>query len=423
MSRVVLMLGLVTLSGWSQIRAGAAERPPVTRQEAALLTDVAEVAETNLVAAVERLDEARAPDRASAALDYSAGNLRLALEAYSLAIAAYEAALSKWPAFHEARVGLGRAQALAEQWTEAERTLRAPAMRADATEDLLLLYGYVLLSLNRVISAESIYRRAVLAGGESSDALFGLARCFMEQQRYRECAATMEELVQRVPDEGAYWRLLAEVRLAEAQSDAAIVALEAARRLGAATPEMLLMLADLYVYRDAPAVAVALFDEALQAEPDQPDWWLRAAEGLLQAGHPEKADAWLTQYAAAAEERPARYFRARARWAAMMDLPEEARTAYRSWIEQDPVNVHALLGMGDLLYADGDWTGAEIWYERAQRVDEGSTMAWQRLARVALDRGAYDQAEDYLQRAHVVSGDPAIARTLQQVRRLRGLEP
>ena len=394
----------------------AAERPSISPREAAALERAAEVAETNTARAVEILDEERRRERSSAALDYSAGNLLTEMERNEEAIAAYREAVEKFPAFDEARLGWGRALAVQEAWEEAERVLRPVAQRHDATEDVLLLYGFVLLELDRVISAESIYRRALIAGGESADAMYGLARCFMEQERYRECAAIMEELVRQRPENATYWALLADVWLAAERPEKALVRLEAAHRLGAASASMLAQLGDLYVHQGQGTDAVRAYDAAWSMRSDDRGLLLRLAEGLLYAGATERVGVLLDQYD---DERTVRYVRVRAQWAEAAGEDEQAREAYREWVQLEPLNERALLALGDLYYDAGDYDMAEIWYERARDAHPQRHEALLRLARVALDREAYDEAANHLERAHVLSGDPEIERSLQQVRRVR----
>lgn len=400
--------------------AGAvwAERPEVSRAEAALLEQAADIAKTNAAAAVALLDDGRNRKQASAALDYSAGNLWTTLETYDQAMAAYETALQKEPAFDEARIGLGRVLVLAERWADAEEALRVLAQPMDAEEELLLLYGYVLLQLDRVITAESIYRRAVLAGGERPEARYGLARCFMIQERYTECAYVMQELVREAPDESDYWGLLADVWRAADQADKALTALETARRLEAMTPRMYAMLGDLYIQRGHARRAAKAYRAALPGLDANTSLQLSIAEGLVWADELETAEKVLAQYAQAETSPAPRYYKVQAQWAERVGDESAAMAAYADWVEREPTDLQALLGRGDLYYDAGDLGEASMWYERAHSAHARNAEPLTRLARVAIDRSAYEEAVDWLEQALVLSGDAGIERTLQQVRRV-----
>jgi len=415
-ANIVLVLGM-----WNA-GVALAERPSVTREEASVLQRAGAVAETNAAAAVTLLDAARRGDRSSAALDYSLGNLLVELEDFEAAEDAFRAAHEKAPLFKEARIGLGRALVLQSRWADAEQTLRGLTGASDASEEVLLLYGYVLLELNRLVSAESVYRRAVLAGGESPDALYGLARCFMEQERFSECAAVMEELVQRRPDEASYWALLADVRLAANRPDGALVALETARRLDVMTPRMRVLLGDLYMNRQRPEAALTAYQAALDAAPGDAAIRLKLAESLLMAGRTDDAGVLLDAHVDAGDEQDIGYYRARAQWAEQTGRDAEAQAAYRAWVKLDPVQEQALLALGDLLHAAGKLSEAETWYDRARVAHPQRTAPLLRLAQIAMDRADYESAEKHLEHAHVLSGDASIERSLQQVRRLRAIE-
>lgn len=390
--------------------------PPVTRQEAALLTRVSELSETDPAAALALLKEALEDGRASAALDYTAANLLLADEQWDAAAKAYRIALGKWPAFVEARAGLARAQALLGRWTDAVETLHDVARQPDAPESVLLLYGHALLHADRWISAESIFRRAALESGDSRDALYGLAQSFMAQQRLAEAAAVMRELVQVEPMETRYWTLWADALLARDEREEAGIVLETARRIGATNARMLALQGELFLNAGRMQAAVAVFDQAIAKDEMSDAMRLRLAEGLLFANELDRAGDLLN--AVQEDEKPTRYYRVRARWAELSDQPEAARAAYAAWIDVEPVNPRALLAMGDWWFRDGALDDAALWYERAVQATPRHAEALQRLAQVAVERRDYETAVTHLEHALVLEGDPSVERALQQVRRL-----
>lgn len=419
--KLLLLLITLTLAELSAASDGEKIRPSVSRQEADLLERAVAVAETNLLLAVEWLDEARTRTGSSAALDYSAGNLHARREAYAQAERAYRDALEKKPGFFDAQLGLGRVLSFQGKWEAAEKILRRLAQDGNATEPILLLYAHVLLESGRVLSAESVYRQALLAGGESPDALYGMARCFLMQERYRECEAVMRELVQLRPGNQAFWTLLADVQRASGKDEAASVTLETSRRLGVASPAMLILLGELYVHQGALTQATEVFSEALERDPSRLELSLRIAEGWVSSGELERAGALLDSYAVRAEILEATYHRVRAQWAERSGRTDVARAAYLKWIALDPLDEQALLALGDLLYDEGEAGEAELWYQRTRNAHPERPAAWLRLARIALDREQYAEAEKLLERAQVLNGDASIGRTLQQIRRLHAL--
>ncbi len=402
------------------IVASAGERPAITRPEAEVLELAAAIAETNQAAAVAMLQEARERPRASAALDYSAGNLLLSLGEFAAAQSAYEAALKKHPDFRDAKLGSARSLLFQELWPEADAVVRPLATAAEASLDVLLMYGYILVAQERFVSAETVYRRAMLLAPDTQDAVMGLAQAFLGQQRYSEAASLLREWVQRSPADASVWQLLAEIEWTAGREDAALTVLETARRLVPLSTAMVQMLGELYQSRGMPAAAVRVYESFETDWADTPAILLRWVEALLD----------LDRIAAAGERldlvedvhQTARHHEVRMRWAQAADEPEIIREALHRWIELDPTNKAALLAMGDAEAEAGDLEAASLWYDRARLAHSQSSAPLMRLARLALDRERFAEAARWLEQAHVLSGDPQIERSLQQVRRLADIQ-
>jgi predicted Zn-dependent protease len=319
-----------------------------------------------------------------------------------------------------------------ERWAEAEAVLRPLMQRDGVGEADWLLYGYVLSGQERWVTAESVYRQAVLAGGESVEGMYGLARCLMAMRRYDEAAAMLQELVQREPQRAALWLTLARARLTLADAEGARVALESASHFGALEAEGQVLLGDLWMQSGRSAEALAAYEAALSesaagaAAPVACQ--LKAVEAALDADQADQAATWLESAADAlasddaGSDQRIQWYRLRARWATAVGEADVARQALTAWVDAAPLDVAALLALGDWYASNQDRLAAVLWYERAQRAAPRQTGPWLRLAQVALDGRDYAAAADYLERALVVGGDPAVEQTLQQVRRLQAVE-
>lgn len=413
---MAMMLLFVACGG---IAAGS-ERPAITRQEAEVLKEVAELAGTDPATAMATLQAAREHPRASAALDYSAGNLLMGLEEFVAAQSAYEMALEKHPDFPEATLGLARSLVWQEKWVEAASILRSLSQSADAPVAVMLLHGYVLLAQERYVSAETIYRQAALQDGDTKDAVMGLARAFLGQQRYREASAILREWVLRNPLETNAWQLLAEIEWTAGQAESALITLETARRMAPLSTSMIRMLGDLYQSRGMMAEAVRLYESMDTVLTDEALIGFRWVDALLALGRIEAAGRRLDAMSDAADD--PHYQEVRVRWAEAADMPDQMQDALRRWIELDPVNERALLRMGDAKAEEGDLEAATLWYDRARLAHSQNAAPLMRLARTALDRERFDEAAQWLEQAHIVTGDPHIERSLQQVRRLAEMQ-
>ena len=396
----------------------AAEIPTVSRRESRLLEQVTAVAQTNATAAMRLLEPERALDEASAALDFVAGNLYSRLAQDSAAAAAYRVALDKAPGFTAAQAGLARALAAQAQWPAAEALLRPLAEPDDAEPDVLLLYGFVLIEQGRAIPAEWVYRRVLRRDDTHRDALYGLARCALGQGRSREGIAVLEMLLQDQPNDANAWALLADLWLERDQPAEALVRLESARRLGAASGPMLAQLGDLYVHQQLHAPATEAYLAALESDSSSPVLVLRAVEGLLFAGDAQRAGEWLEHYREIEPSPGGRYFRAQLRWAELAGQPEAARTACRAWIAVDPLNLDALLAMGEGYRAEGALDAAALWFERARDAHPRVAEPLLRLAGLAMSRRDYKMALERLEHAYGVDGNPETARAIAHIRRM-----
>lgn len=400
----------------------SASTPTVTRDEARLLDRVSEIAQDDVRAALAMLNKSRIGERYSAALDYTAARLSALQDDYEEAADAYRTALDKHPDFTAARAGLGHAEAALSRWKEAEETLH-PLVRGDAPDrDVLLLYAHVLIECGRTLSAEMLYRRLLQSEGESPDILLGLARCYLTQKRLMEGTAALESLIRLRPRDRAVWALSADTWLARDRPEKALASLETARRLNIADAPMLVQLGDLYLYRDLPDAAASAYREALEAKGAPGNWTVRAAEGLLLAGDARAAGEWLDLYREREGKPDTGYFRVRALWAERTQDTGTAREAYETWLERDPLNLRALLGMGDLERRDGRIERAELWYERARDAHPRDTESLIRLADSASERRDYRRAADLLEHAYTLDSRPETHQAVIQLRRLAELE-
>jgi tetratricopeptide (TPR) repeat protein len=95
-----------------------------------------------------------------------------------------------------------------------------------------------------------------------------------------------------------------------------------------------------------------------------------------------------------------------------------ARTAYDTILGRWPEDGNALLGRGNVSYAEGDLVGAERAFRQATASDPENGAAWNNLAEVLLERGELDGALAAAGRAVGLGGPIATTyrTTLQQIR-------
>lgn len=393
--------------------------PTVSKREAAVLSEAADVAATNTAQAVALLAAANDPD-ASAALDFAIGNFRFQNARYEDAVEAYIEAVRKLPTFRDARKNLGRAYLVQEREQDAIRVYQKLVADGMADADVYLLLGHGLMMRRHAVQAETAYRQVLLLESDHRDAQRGLIQALLEQERFTEVRNLLRTVLDQQPQEAAYWSLLANVEVALANTAAAIRTAETARRLEACQSTLLLLLGDLYLDAGRAAEAVDRYEEARAVGGGGPARFLRAVEGLVLMGEAEKADRLLKSVEPATDSHESRLtvLRLQAEIAALRGQTARSIGFYRERIAADPLDGQGLLRLGDLLREKGDSGEAELAYERAGRVSGFEADSLVRRAQLVVDDKRYAEAVELLEAAQRVDPQPSVARYLEQIRRL-----
>lgn len=404
--------------------------PVVTPREAALLKEATAMGATNAPGAAAFLEKQDLA-KASPAMDFALGNLYFQADQYSAAEKAYEAAIAKMPRFRLARANLGRVCFLLNKPDKTAKVLQSLVEDGQADSAVLVLLGHTLLLMGHPLSAENAYRQALLLAPLNPDALLGLCKALLLQERHREALALLKELLSSDPRRPEIWALRANAHLALDQSEPALASLECARRLNLAGPDMMATLGDLYLNRQQPEEASACYRQAFAVTNLPVARALRAAEAFLAANEPEHAGRVLARLAEARKATPDRFSREQVSQTARLqgDLARlkgdtsSARAIYTHAIRENPLDARTLIAFGDLQREAGKIEEAVMAYERAARVPGFEARALVRQAQAEVQRERYRQAAELLERAQAIEDQPNVRKYLEQVRRLAAIEP
>ncbi len=416
-SVLLSLIAAALLTCATTLPAQSAPEPKVSAREATLLNQAAALAVTNMPQAVALLTAANDTE-ASAALDFAIGNFQFQDGQHEKAVAAYQAAVRKWPSFRDARKNLGRAYLLLEREQEAIKVYQGLVVDGYVDADTYLLLGHGLMLKAHAVPAETAYRQALLLEPEHPDAQRGLIQSLLEQERYAEVRNLLRSALDQQPREASYWALLANVEVALENTEAAIRAIETARRLEACPPLLLTLLGDLYLDAGRAAEAVACYEDARRAGGVANTRFLRAVEGLVQLGEADKASALLDRVEAELALDDMTGVRLRAEIAALQGNLNQAIALYRQLAAADPLDGRILLRLGDLLRESGAVGEAELTYERAGRVAGFATEALVRRARLEIGAKRFSEAVELLEAAQRLNPQPSTARYLEQIRQL-----
>ena len=431
MKRILIrsMVTMLILSGVSaaarEIEPRAAFEPSVTREEHEWIRAAADIAATNIPAAVALLEPRRSP-RASAALDFAVGNFHFQAGDETEAINAYRQALDKLPRFRAARVNLARIFLLQDQPREAMDLLRGVAEDGQGDADTYLLLGHALLLIDAPLSAETAYRQSLMLRPRDPDALLGIARALLPQDRLGESLAVAGELLMRQPHRIELHSLRANTLLAMDRGEDAAAALEAARRLGLADADMLASLGDLHLNAGRYDDAASCYEAVLATSTPRTDRLLRAIEALIQSGQATIAGrladhlrSLISDTGTPADQR--RLMRFDTELALQRNDTDTAQKKLEGLVQTDPLDGWALLKLAELHRAGDRLEDAIMLCERAARLPETQVDALIAQAQIEVQRERYTQAAHLLASATALRPNERIQRYLEQVQRLARL--
>jgi len=419
----ILLACLPASIAFGEQGASEAQRfePTVSRQESDLLAQAQGLAGTNVVAAIELIEQSLKHE-SSAALDFALGNFHYQRDNLESAAKAYRRAIEKLPAFKSAIANLGRVYLLQDKPKEAIDLYRKLIESGIASSEHFLLLGQAHLLNRSPLAAEGAFRQVLLLDPGNESARRGLAKCLLEQERYRESKSLVKELLKDKPEDPELWSLRSNLALALDQPAEALAVIEGARRLGMASPQMLATLGDIYLNRAQAREALEAYRDSFAEQPPSFDRRVRAIKGMIAIGELGSAQEMIAEAREGEEDlrdnESLRLLDLEAALARARGDDETARDLYESILKLNPLQGEALLGLAEI-----DWRGrrlesALISCERAARIDGFAAPALVLQAQIEVERENYDEAVELLERAQAFREQEHVARYLEQLRRL-----
>jgi Tfp pilus assembly protein PilF len=286
------------------------------------------------------------------------------------------------------------------------------------------LLGYCYLAVDKFLSAEAAYRKAMLFAPDNADWKLGLARCLLAAQRSREAVALFEELIQKDPEKADYWLLQANAFLELAEYSNAARNYEILRRMGKATGASLMALGDIYTNEDLKDLALDAYLASLQKEPNQDlKRPLQAVEIMTNRQAWDQASKLLAQINAIAKSRMKDEERRRAlklesKIALAVGDDKAAVRTLEELIRRDPLDGEAMLLLAGYYGRTGEIEHAELLYERATKLRDYEANALVLHAQLLVQQSKYEKAVRLLQQAQQIRPRENVAEYLDQVERL-----
>jgi len=395
--------------------------PDISRVEAELFRAVAKAAKTDAAEAARLLREALAPE-SSGAVDFALANFLLQLGDRGQAVEAYRTAIRKFPNFGRAYKNLGLAHIQSGDYRSALPPLIKALEILGGDGGLYGLIGYCHLNLENHGPALDAYRFALLHQPDSRDWRLGKLKALQSLGRYLEVAGILQSYIAESPSEPEFWLQQANAFIAQKKFARAAANFEVAQMLGAADAEMLLLLGDIYVNLDVPALAIDPYSRAMDTGEVAPGKALDLAKTLRRRLEPMELKAFLDKMEAAygqgfSGDRELTFLSLKAANALARGETDAAMDALASVVARDPLNGSALITLGGYHYDQGDLVKALDYYSRAEKVEEFKVEALLGSARSLVKQGEYREAIIRLSEARDLSDQPAIAKYIDTLER------
>jgi TonB family protein len=270
------------------------DEPTVSEAERELLNEVLErIAAGDRDAARERLEKARGPN-ASAALDFTAGNLDFEQERLEDAEQAYGLAVAKHPTFLRAWRNLAMVRMRSGAVLEASEAFRRTIALGGGDAVTYGLLGSCLLQVDDAEGAEPAFWMATVLDPATADWRLGLLNSLFQQGRHADAVTLITDMLEQHPDDAQLQLLRANAWIALGQPERAAEDLARVEELGAATSDSRLLRADIELNAGRYADAVEGYRRALAADSEGcRDRALRAARVLAAQGQTEHASTLL----------------------------------------------------------------------------------------------------------------------------------
>ncbi len=407
--------------------------PKISTEEQVVLKELIEILKTgDKQLAIDTLLPEVTPD-ASAALDFTLGNLYFETGKLDDAVLYYSSSIKKQPEFLRAHKNLGIILVQKGQFEDAIPHLAKTISLGNPDGIIFGLLGLSFLNNGDPLSAEAAYRNAIVFAPETKDWKLGLARALLEQQKFSESISLLDYLIKLKPEDPALWLVQANAFLGNSEANKAAANYEIVTRLGEATGDSLNQLGNIYMNENMKELALGAYLGAMEIDPDQSITVpVRAAEILTNRGALEEAkliiDKIRATYADIDNNIDLVLLKLMARNNIGEGRDKEAIAVLEQIVEREPLDGEALILLGRY-YSQAQGLSedekedmiakAALIYERAAKIREYEARALLAHVRMLVGAADYAGAVPLMERVMVIEPSDNKARYLQQIRNAR----
>ncbi|MBD5779353.1 tetratricopeptide repeat protein [Pelagicoccus sp. NFK12] len=373
------------------------------------------------------LDALAANPDATAAFDFIAANFYAEKGDLKNAIKYYDSATKKFSSFLRAvrngaimKVKEGKYEAALKDFT------KAIELGAKDTTTMGLL-GLCYVNTGKYFSAETAYREAIVLDPTVKDWQVGLAKSLLQQRKYEEGIAVLEQILVDDPENDILWSSAANAYLGLEDAETAVAIQEIVDRLGKSTPESLVFMGNIYMSRSLNDLALEYFQRAIKMDPKQdPEVYVAVAETMTARGTYDQATKIISDIEKSftnnlSDKDQLTLLRLEAQIGLATGGGEKVIPILEKLIERDPMDGQALLLLAEFNANKGTTDGysrADLYFDRATKVRAWEVRALISWARSYVSRERFGKAIPLLERVQVIDPQDHIGRYLDQVRKV-----
>ena len=399
--------------------------PEMTTDEYALYQKIADILPVNPQLATTMLTSLVGDNaNASPAFQFALGAAYFSADQFDKSEASYLKAIGQYPEFLRAWKNLGALYYKQSRFKDAARCFVKAEGLGDRDPATLGLLGYCAEMQDDLVSAEAAYLQALSLDGANPDWKEGLLRIYTKEKAYGRAAPLAKNLIREHPTEAVRWLDYAGILISDHQTLEAMAVLESARAAGAAGPEELALLGDLYAGQGLYPEAADTYKTLMAASrPRGEEKLLHFADALIESGNLQEADALLgsvhgeltpkAQLALLQEK--ADLCMAQKRW-------PEARKAIETLLADSPLDGRALMTLGRALVQENDLPHASFAFDAASRQPGSAYEANLELASIEVRNRHYQKASGFLEKALHLRRSEEVENYLERIRALAPAE-
>ncbi|MDQ8204057.1 tetratricopeptide repeat protein [Pelagicoccus sp. SDUM812003] len=393
--------------------------PNITAEEKGLFDEIVPLIESDPSAAIARLDVAITSE-SSAAFDFILGNLLYQENELDEAIAAYEAAIKKFPNYYRAYYNAGRAYVGAGDYANGLKYLQKALSIQTGDSSMYGLIGYCYINLDKPETALDAYRNAIMLEPKSRDWKMGKLQCYIALEQPEDAIGMLYEFIREEPENADWWKLQANQFIAVGSTEKAAANLTVVKDLGKADGAALALHGDLMVNEGLVEEALDSYLKAMDEGGARPYRMLEVANSLIFMGELDAAKSLIAKLESApsmelSDKQDTDLLNLKARLAMESDDVDGAAGFLAEVVDKDPLNGEALLTLSELEKGRGNFAKAEYYAENASKIDAYAHKALLSLAQLNVTKRDYGSAAKYLRQAQQIDPRDYVADYLLRV--------